>query len=108
MAHHASAQKRIRQTEKRTAVNRSRKSRIKTFIRKVEDAVAKGDYEGAREAFKLAEPEIRRGVTKGVMHLNTAARRISGLSRRVKAIGPAGQGALAAKAATAGEGAPAS
>ena len=95
MAHHASAQKRIRQTEKRTAVNRSRKSRIKTFIRKVEDAVTKGDYESARGAFAMAEPEIRRGVTKGVLHLSTASRRLSRLSRIVKALGPAGSAAVA-------------
>ena len=89
MAHHRSAKKRIRQTEKRTAVNRSRMSRIKTFVRKVEDALAKGDYDTARTAFAEAEPEIRRGVTKGVVHLNTASRKISRLSRRVKALGPA-------------------
>ena len=98
MAHHRSAQKRIRQTEKRTAVNRSRKSRIKTFIRKVEDAVAQGNYDAARAAFAAAEPEIRRGVTKGVIHLNTASRRISRLSRVVKGLGPAGQAAPAAAA----------
>jgi small subunit ribosomal protein S20 len=87
VAHHRSAKKRIRQTAKRTAMNRSRVSRIKTFVRKVEVAVAKGDYDGARSAFAAAEPEIRRGVSKGVLHLNTAARKISRLSRRVKALG---------------------
>ncbi len=87
MAHHASAKKRIRQTAKRTAINRSRTSRIRTFVRKVEDALAKGDHDAARSAFAAAEPEIRRGVTKGVLHLNTAARKISRLSRRVKALG---------------------
>ena len=86
MAHHRSAKKRIRQTEKRTAVNRSRMSRIKTFVRKVEDALAKGDHDAARSAFAAAEPEIRRGVTKGVLHLNTASRKISRLSRRVRAL----------------------
>ena len=106
MAHHRSAQKRIRQTEKRTAVNRSRKSRIKTFIRKVEDAVAQGNYDAARVAFAAAEPEIRRGVTKGVIHLNTASRRISRLSRVVKGLGPAGQAAPAAGAATAATASP--
>lgn len=88
MAHHRSAKKRIRQTAKRTATNRSRVSRIKTFMRKVEDALAKGDYETARSAFASAEPEIRRGVTRGVLHLNTASRKISRLSRRVKALAP--------------------
>lgn len=87
MAHHRSAKKRIRQTVKRTAVNRSRMSRIKTFMRKVEDALAKGDQDAARSAFTRAEPEIRRGVTKGVLHLNTASRKISRLSRRVRALG---------------------
>ena len=86
MAHHRSAKKRIRQTAKRTAVNRARTSRIKTFLRKVENAVAKGDYDTARSAFAAAEPEIRRGVTKGMLHLYTASRKISRLSRRVKAL----------------------
>jgi small subunit ribosomal protein S20 len=88
LAHHRSAKKRIRQTAKRTAINRSRMSRIKTFVRKVEDALAKGDHETARTAFAAAEPELRRGVTKGVLHLNTASRKISRLSRRVKALAP--------------------
>ena len=88
MAHHRSATKRIRQTAKRTAVNRSRMSRIKTFVRKVEDALAKGDVSSAQAAFRDAEPEIRRGITKGVLHLNTASRKISRLSRRVKALAP--------------------
>ena len=89
MAHHRSAKKRIRQTEKRTAVNRSRMSRIKTFVRKVEDALAKGDVGTAQAAFRDAEPELRRGVSKGVLHLNTASRKLSRLSRRVKALAPA-------------------
>jgi small subunit ribosomal protein S20 len=89
VAHHRSAKKRIRQTEKRTVVNRSRMSRIKTFVRKVEDALAKGDPSLAQAAFREAEPEIRRGITKGVLHINTASRRISRLSRRVKALAPA-------------------
>ena len=89
MAHHRSAKKRIRQTAKRTAINRSRMSRIKTFVRKVEDALAKGDVETARTAFAAAEPELRCGVTKGVLHLNTASRKISRLSRRVKALASA-------------------
>ena len=83
MAHHRSAKKRIRQTEKRTVVNRSRMSRIKTFVRKVEDALAKGDVGMAQAAFREAEPELRRGITKGVLHINTASRKISRLSRRV-------------------------
>lgn len=89
MAHHRSAKKRIRQTEKRTAINRSRVSRIKTFMRKVETALAQGDFATAQTAFAAAEPEIRRGVTKGVLHMNTASRKISRLARRVRAIAPA-------------------
>ena len=88
MAHHRSAKKRIRQTEKRTIVNRSRMSRIKTFVRKVEDALAKGDVGKAQAAFREAEPELRRGITKGVLHINTASRKISRLSRRVRALTP--------------------
>ena len=83
MAHHRSAKKRIRQTERRTAVNRARNSRIKSYVKKVELAVAGGDVEAARAALQVAEPEIRRGVSKGVLKLNTASRRISGLARKV-------------------------
>lgn len=83
MAHHRSAKKRIRQTATRTARNRARTSRIKTYIKKVEQAVASGDRTAAEEAFKAAEPEIRRGVGKGVLKLNTASRRISRLARIV-------------------------
>lgn len=88
MAHSRSAKKRIRQTLRRTLRNKSRKSRIRTFVRKVEEAVARGDHEAARAAFVAAESELRRGVTKGVLHLNTAARKISRLARRVKALRP--------------------
>jgi small subunit ribosomal protein S20 len=89
MAHHPSAKKRIRQTVKRTAVNRSRISRIRTFIKKVEQAVASGDPESARVALAAAEPEIRRGVNKGVLKLNTASRRISRLSKKVNQLSAA-------------------
>lgn len=87
MAHHRSAKKRIRQTETRTARNRARTSRIKTFIRKVEQAVASGDRSDAETALRAAEPEIRRGVSKGVLKLNTASRRISRLTREVGRMG---------------------
>jgi small subunit ribosomal protein S20 len=83
MAHHRSAKKRIRQTIKRTAINRTRTSRIRTYIKKVEQAVASGDHEAAQGALRAAEPEIRRGVGKGVLKLNTASRRISRLARKV-------------------------
>jgi small subunit ribosomal protein S20 len=86
MAHHPSAKKRIRQTVRRTAVNRARLSRIRTFIKRVERAVASGDQDAAREALHAAEPEIRRGVNKGVLKLNTASRRISRLSKKVNQV----------------------
>jgi small subunit ribosomal protein S20 len=86
MAHSRSAKKRIRQTIRRTAVNRARISRIRTFMKRVERAVAAGDPEQARAAFQAAEPEIRRGVTKGVLHRNTASRRISRLARLVNGL----------------------
>jgi small subunit ribosomal protein S20 len=84
MANHASAKKRARQTVKRTVVNTARKSRIKTFIKKIELALLAGDIKAAEAALKAARPEIQRGVTKGVMHKNTASRKISRLTARVK------------------------
>lgn len=86
MANYASAKKRIRQTVKRTEVNRSRLSTIRSALRKVEEAIAGGDEEAARAAFKVAEPLVARGAQKGVMPRNTAARRISRLSNRIKAL----------------------
>jgi small subunit ribosomal protein S20 len=84
MANTPTARKRVRQIARRTATNRARLSRIRTFTKKVESALAAGDATSAREALKRAEPEIARGVTKGVLHKNTAARKISRLSQRVK------------------------
>lgn len=86
MANHKSAEKRIRQTERRTAVNSARKSRIRTFVKKVEVAIAGGDKSVAAEAFKAAQPEMMRGVTKGVLHANTVSRKLSRLSARIKAL----------------------
>lgn len=86
MAHHKSAQKRIRQTERRTEVNRARRSRIRTFVKKVELALASGNGEAARAALLEAQPEIDRGVTKGVLARNTASRTVSRLNARVKAL----------------------
>ncbi|MBN8543403.1 MAG: 30S ribosomal protein S20 [Alphaproteobacteria bacterium] len=86
MAHHKSAQKRIRQTERRNAVNRSRVTRIRTFIKKVEAAIATGDAKGAQEALRQAQPEIMRGVSKGVLKLGTASRKVSRLASRVKSL----------------------
>jgi small subunit ribosomal protein S20 len=86
MANTPSAKKRVLQIEKRTAVNTARRSRIRTFIRRVEEAIRSGDNAAAREALRLAQPEIMRGSAKGVMHANTASRKIARLSHRVKAM----------------------
>ncbi|WP_044562562.1 30S ribosomal protein S20 [Azospirillum sp. B4] len=87
MANHKSAEKRIRQTEVRTEVNRARVSRIRTFVKKVELALEAGDKTAAAEAFKLAQPEMMRGVSKGVLHRNTVSRKLSRLSIRINALG---------------------
>ena len=86
MAHTTSAKKRIRQTERRTLRNRTRKSRLRTFVRRVEEAIESGDKATAQAAFKAAMPELHRGVSKGVLHKNTAARKLSRLSTRIKAL----------------------
>jgi small subunit ribosomal protein S20 len=82
----ASAKKRTRTIAKRTAINHARLTRIRTFTRKVEEALAGGDYKAALAALKAAEPEIMRGVSKGVTHKNTASRKVSRLSKRVAKI----------------------
>jgi len=89
MANTPQSQKRARQTERRTAVNKARRSRIRTFLKKVEQAIAGGDAETAKVALQTAQPELMRGVTKGVVHKNTAARKMSRLAARVKALGAA-------------------
>lgn len=89
MAHHKSAKKRIRQTESRTEVNRSRMSRIRTFVKKVETAIASGNATEAQNALKSAQPEIMRGVSKGVLSMGTASRKVSRLATRVKALSAA-------------------
>lgn len=86
MANHASAKKRIRQTSRCKAVNGSRLSRVRTFIKKVEQAIDQGDAKSAKEALAYAQPIIMRGAQKGVMHRNTAARKISRLSARIKTL----------------------
>ncbi len=86
MANSPQARKRIRQIERRTAINKSRKSRVRTFIRKVEEAIARGDQSAALAALRMAQPEIMRGATKGIMHKNTASRKISRLAGRIKAM----------------------
>lgn len=87
MAHHQSAKKRIRQTARRTAVNRNRVSRIRTFVKKFDIAVASGDKAAAAAAFREAMPELQRGVSQGVLHRNTVARKVSRMAARVKALG---------------------
>ena len=88
MPHHKSAEKRLRQTEKRTAVNTARTSRVRTFIKKVETAIASGDQTAAQAALRMAQPELHRATTKGVMHRNTVARKLSRLASRIKALQP--------------------
>jgi small subunit ribosomal protein S20 len=87
MANTPQSKKRARQSEARYAVNKARRSRIRTFLRKVEEALASGDQAAAAAALKVAQPEMARGVTKGVLHKNTVARKMSRLSSRVKALG---------------------
>ena len=86
MANHKSAKKRIRRNANRALINGDRMSRIRTFVKKVETAIASGDAAVAREALRAAQPEIQRGVTRGVVHRNTASRKISRLAARVKAL----------------------
>lgn len=83
MANHKSALKRQRQTITRTERNMARRNRIRTFIRKVEDALSAGDADAAQAAFKAAMPELHRGVSKGVLHKRTASRKVSRLAKRV-------------------------
>lgn len=89
MANTKSAKKAARQAERRTLINKSRRSRLRTFVRKVEEAIASGDKDAANAALRAAQPEIMRSATKGVLHKNTASRKISRLSARIKAIGAA-------------------
>ncbi|MDA9899510.1 30S ribosomal protein S20 [Planktomarina temperata] len=86
MANSPQAKKRARQIERRTAVNKARKSRIRTFLRAVEEAIASGDKSAATAALRAAQPELMRGVTKGIFHKNTASRKVSRLASRVKAL----------------------
>jgi small subunit ribosomal protein S20 len=88
MAHHKSAKKRIRQTETRTEVNRARVSRIRTFVKKVELAIASGNLDAAKAALSEAEPQLMKGVQGGVIHKNTASRKVSRLAARVKGMAP--------------------
>jgi len=87
MANTPSAKKATRKIAARTEVNKARRSRMRTFVRKVEEALASGDQAAAATALKSAEPEIMRAVTKGIVHKNTASRKVSRLAQRVKSLG---------------------
>ena len=87
MANTKSAKKAVRKIARRTDVNGARRSRMRTYVRKVEEAIDAGDKKAAEEAFKLAQPEVMRAAQKRVLHKNTASRRLSRLSARVKALG---------------------
>ena len=87
MANIRSAKKAVRQTARRTEVNKSRRSRVRSIVREVEEAIAAGDQSVAAEALKAAQPELMRGAQKGIFHKNTASRKVSRLSSRIKAMG---------------------
>jgi small subunit ribosomal protein S20 len=89
MANTKSAKKAARQAERRTLVNKARRSRMRSFVRKVEEAIAAGDKDAASLALREAQPEIMRSASKGIIHKNTASRKLSRLSARVKALGQA-------------------
>jgi small subunit ribosomal protein S20 len=86
MANTTSAKKATRKIARRTAINKSRRSRVRTFVRKVEEAIAAGDAAAAAAALKAAQPELMRAATKGVLHANTASRKVSRLAHRVKTL----------------------
>ncbi|MCR6656470.1 MAG: 30S ribosomal protein S20 [Opitutus sp.] len=89
MANTTSAKKATRKIAARTEVNKSRRSRMRTFIRKVEEAIASGDQKAANEALKAAQPEIARAAQKGIVHANVAARKVSRLNHRIHGLGGA-------------------
>lgn len=86
MANTSSAKKAARKMERKTAINKNRRSRVRSFVRKVEEAIASGDKSAAETAFKAAQPELMRAATKGVLHSNTASRKVSRLAQRVKSL----------------------
>ncbi len=86
MANTSSAKKAVRKITARTAVNKSRRSRMRTYLRKVEEAIVSGNRSDAVSALRVAQPEIQRAATRGVLHRNTASRKVSRLARRVKAM----------------------
>jgi small subunit ribosomal protein S20 len=87
MANSPSSKKRALQAERRAEINKSRRSRMRTYVRKVEEAIASGDSAAAAEALRAAQPEIMRSVSSGILHKNTASRKISRLAGRVNALG---------------------
>jgi small subunit ribosomal protein S20 len=86
MANTNSAKKATRKIARRTEVNKARRSRVRTFVRQVEEALAVGDAERAKEALRVVQPELQRAASKGVLHANTASRKVSRLAKRVKAL----------------------
>ena len=86
MANHKSAEKRIRRNARNTVINGARRSLIRSSLRRVEDAITSGDQQAARAALQAAQPELHRGVNKGVLHKNTVSRKISRLNTRIKAL----------------------
>ncbi len=87
MANTPQAKKRARQNERRFEINKARRSRVRTYLRKVEEAIESGDQEAAKTALREAQPELMRGVSRGIFHKNTVARKMSRLSSRVKSLG---------------------
>jgi small subunit ribosomal protein S20 len=86
MANTSSAKKAARKIVRREAINKNRRSRVRTYVRKLEEALAAGDKAAAEAAFKAAQPELARAATKGVLHRNTASRKVSRLAQRLKAL----------------------
>ncbi|AID27838.1 30S ribosomal protein S20 [Mesorhizobium sp. SEMIA 3007] len=86
MANTSSAKKATRKIARRAAINKNRRSRVRTYVRQVEEALASGDKTAAQAAFKAAEPELMRAATKGVIHKNTASRKVSRLAARLKVL----------------------
>jgi len=89
MANTPQAEKRIRRNARRAEINKARVSRIRTFVKRAESTIAAGDHASASAALAAAQPEMMRGVAKGVLHRNTVARKISRLAKRVKALATA-------------------
>lgn len=87
MANTPSAKKAVRKIERRTKINKSRRSQMRTYVRKVEEAIAAGDSETAFSALRVAEPLVMRAAQKGIVHKNTASRKVSRLNKRVNAMG---------------------